>query len=90
MPPSSKHAIPKNNLQERMLKLGYKVEAMKIVPPVLDNSKVVKEEVKPVFESKPYQGSEYTQPTSSNIKTEPTLKLENFNIDDWSDFDEDE
>lgn len=40
------NSIPKNNLKEQMLKLGYNPDAVKIVPPVLDNSKVVKRELK--------------------------------------------
>lgn len=39
-------SIPKNNLRELMLKLGYDPTLIKIVPPVLDNSKVVKQESK--------------------------------------------
>jgi hypothetical protein len=99
-------AIPKNNLRERMLKLGYKAELMKVVPPVLDNSRVVKDEPKPVFQASTYQAPPQTAPTTSttypsNISDGgggsgggggggTTFKLENINIDEWSDFDEDE
>lgn len=39
-------SIPKNNLKEQMLKLGYNPAVVNIVPPVLDNSKVIKQETK--------------------------------------------
>lgn len=48
--------IPKNNLQERMAKLGYNPNLVSIKPPTLDNSKVVytssapQPKVEPFFE----------------------------------------
>lgn len=63
MPP-----IPKNNLKERMSKLGYNPNLVKIKPPVLDNSNIVakKEEKIDIF------------------------RPEKLNLDEWSDFEEDE
>lgn len=80
--------IPKNNLNERMTKLGYNCNSVRIVAPVLDNSKVVV--------SKP--------PTTSNSQVQPSYPNQQFqqqqaptnfnpppisNIDDWSDFEDD-
>lgn len=85
LPSSEMPTIPKNNLHERMLKLGYDPKLMEIKPPVLDNSQVVKE---PTEQPKPSQYQPKTEQT--HISTANTLQLGTFNIDEWSDFEEDE
>lgn len=71
--------IPANNLKERMLKLGYNPDIIKLSPPVLDNSAVVKRETKPtVVTIKPPE-------TSAVPRNEPEF----INLDEWSDFEED-
>jgi len=73
--------IPKNNLAERMRKLGYDPNIVKIVPPILDNSQIIKkDDPKPSY-------SAY----KVNLNTEPEFKpLATVNIDEWSDFEEEE
>ena len=74
-------SIPKNNLRERMLKLHYNPDLIKIVPPILDNSKVVKKEQAPAPANRPYEP----------VKNQENFKPPEFiNLDDWSDFEEDE
>lgn len=57
------NSIPKNNLKEQMLKLGYNPDVVKIEPPVLDNSKVVKQERKLVQD----QSSSFKPPVIADI-----------------------
>lgn len=71
-------SIPNNNLRERMLKLGYDPKLAKIEAPVLDNSRVIKEEDKKTK----------FNPQLSN-QQEPFKAPEVLNIDDWSDFEDD-
>lgn len=73
MPP-----IPKNNLRERMLKLGYNPDIVTIKPPVLDNSKVI---VVP----KAQPSSFVSAPAPAAVAPPPLIT----NIDDWSDFEDD-
>lgn len=76
--------IPKNNLKERMQRLGYNPNIVKIVAPTLDNSKVIKN--KPKIDNKPIQStykSEVTAPVPVNF-VPPKID----NIDDWSDFED--
>lgn len=74
-------SIPKNNLSERMRKLGYNPNIVTITPPVLDNSKVIKKE-EPPASYRSYQ---------SVPNPEPEFKpLPSVNIDEWSDFEEDD
>lgn len=65
--------LPANNLRERMLKLGYNPEFVKLTPPTLDNSSVIKKESKPSYVT-----------ANSGAKKEPEF----INLDDWSDFEE--
>lgn len=71
-------SIPKNNLKERMLKLGYKPDLVRIVPPVLDNSRVVIKKEEP----KTSQG-----PSNPIVNFQPPQIL---NINDWSDFEDED
>lgn len=65
-------SIPKNNLKERMIKLGYNPNLMKITPPKLDNSKII---VPTKIETQ----------NRTEINFQPP---EIMNIDDWSDFED--
>lgn len=73
-------SIPKNNLRERLLKLGYNPNLITIKPPVLDNSGVVKEEPP---KASTFFGSTFSE---ANIPNPPVF----INVDEWSDFEEDE
>lgn len=75
-------SIPKNNLRERLQKLGYNPNLITIVPPVLDNSGVVKNEQAALGVT---SNSTYQADSNCNIKPPEFV-----NIDDWSDFEEDE
>lgn len=66
--------IPKNNLKERMVKLGYNPNLMKITAPTLDNSNIIVGPPK----------KEPSKPVQTNFQPPEVL-----NIDDWSDFEED-
>lgn len=72
--------IPKNNLKERMLKLGYDPKFVHITPPVIDNSKVVRKNEAPI-EKKP----QITHQAPLINFTPPVI----VNIDEWSDFEDD-
>ena len=71
-------SIPKNNLNERMVKLGYNPNIVKLVPPVLDFSAILKREKPPLI---------YQTAPKAQLDFKP---LATVNIDDWSDFEEDE
>lgn len=73
-------SIPKNNLRERMLKLGYNPDLITIKAPILDNSGIKKEEP-----PKLNNNFEYNK-TNGDCQKPPVF----MNIDDWSDFEEDE
>jgi len=68
-------SIPKNNLKERMIKLGYNPNIVHIVPPVLDNSRVI---------DTPILYTKVAQQGQSNF-TPPIIP----NIEEWSDFEDD-
>lgn len=61
-----------------MLKLGYKPDLIEIVPPVLDNSKVIKQEERP-------KASYQQQPVPTEADFKPPEILD---IDEWSDFED--
>lgn len=65
--------IPKNNLKERMIKLGYNPNLMKITPPTLDNSNII------IGPSR----SETQGRVEANFQPPQII-----NIDEWSDFED--
>ena len=69
--------IPKNNLKERMQKLGYRPDLFVIIPPTLDNSKVVTRQEPKVLSKLQQQVQDFDD-----------FKPEALNIEDWSDFEE--
>ena len=77
-------AIPKNNLRERLQKLGYDPNLAVIKKPELINIK--------------HSTNETTYPSCSNLESDVQVattdskppQILNLNIDEWSDFDEDE
>lgn len=78
--------IPKNNLRERMLKLGYDSTWAKITPPIVDNSRIIKSE-QPKVNLGSTTSNRYNQPyTAPQTNFTPPVIA---NIDDWSDFEED-
>lgn len=96
-------AIPKNNLKERLLKLGYNSNSFKIVPPALDNSKVVHErrslESQINYKAQP-SGFQIHNPYSEDqpsFNAQPNSLHSQLdfkpppiaNIDEWSDFEDD-
>ena len=70
-------SLPKNNLHERMKKLGYNPNIVKLVPPVLDNSKVAKDQPRVTYAPIPKVQTDFKP-------------LATVNIDEWSDFEEDD
>lgn len=81
-----------------MLKLGYNPNCVQIVPPKLDNSNIIKPEPKtqapPVVRPKPETA--YTQNLNTGFTSAQDQLASDFkppviaNIDDWSDFDDDD
>lgn len=71
--------IPRNNLKDRMIKLGYDPKSVTIKAPVLDNSRVVKQPMK-IEPQQLYQ-------ESPNQESFVAPKINN--IDEWSDFEDD-
>ena len=83
-------SIPKNNLKERMLKLNYNPDLVMIVPPVLDNSKIIIPQEKPKTAFQPNFQTTY-QPVKEDAKETQDFKPPTFiNVDDWSDFEDDD
>lgn len=79
-------AIPKNNLKERLTKLGYDPNGIQIIKPVLDNSRVVPDS-KPTtsYQNKPYKSNMEVKPAGkTDFKPLDILKP----LDDWSDFED--
>lgn len=82
--------IPKNNLRERLQKLGYNPNLARIQPPTLDNSKVIYPEKKVVAPPPSAYSSEHFGGGSSNHQPPSNFQPPVItNIDDWSDFEED-
>lgn len=73
-------SLPKNNLKERMSKLGYNPNLVVLTIPELDNSKVIKREKK-VYIPPAQSANLANQP--SDFKP-PVI----MNIDEWSDFED--
>lgn len=77
-------SIPKNNLRERLQKLGYDPNLAVIKKPELIN-------IKPTPNQSTYQSCSNQNPGDQGIPTKiEQSPLLNLNIDEWSDFDEDE
>lgn len=90
MPPK----IPKNNLKERMVKLGYNPDLAQITPQICAELPPKPEPAKyqpPVKQQPQYQQPQQQQTgaSTSNPSTNfaPPLMV---NLDDWSDFEDDE
>lgn len=82
--------IPKNNLRERLQKLGYNPNLAKIQPPTLDNSKVIYPKKEVVAAPAPVQSSDHFDGGVSKHSPAPNFQPPVItNIDDWSDFEED-
>lgn len=73
-------SIPRNNLAERMQKLGYNPNIVKINPPVIDNSNII------IRQDTSKSSTSYQERSKQETKFKP---LETVNIDEWSDFEED-
>lgn len=85
--------IPKNNLRERLMKLGYDPNSVQITTPVLDNSKVVPDRATTKPTANNQSGSTGTK-IEINPVYKPIKKDPNFDppiilgVDEWSDFED--
>lgn len=84
-------SIPKNNLAERMLRIGYDPNIVKIQKPVLDNSKIIKTQN---IKSQPDTKYTHNNYTSNKPTEQKSAVLSDFrppeilNLDEWSDFED--
>lgn len=76
-------SIPNNNLKERLLRLGYNPDGVKLTAPVLDNSKIIKVERK-VQQTNIQSNQQQTATASQNNFKLPVI----VNLDEWSDFED--